>query len=169
MNTLKHNFLNAGILIMFLALTTTTFAQRGQGPRFDGMQQGECRIPDLTDEQQEQMKTLRIEHRSAMEEYRADMRTLRAEYADLTSGSDYDTEAASERIDALTAVKNKMMKQRLEHRNEVRNLLTDEQKVIFDQRPHGKGGKGYGKGNYHHRDCDGHGAGFGKGRGQGRR
>lgn len=165
MNTLKHNFLNAGILMIFLALAATTFAQRGQGQRFDGKQQNECRIPDLTEEQQEQITTLRTNHRSEMDEYRADMRTLRAEYADLTSGSDYDIKAASEKADALTDVKNKMMKQNLEHRDEVRNLLTDEQIVYFDRHHFGRNNKGNGPGNFH-KGRGYHKRGFGEGYGR---
>ncbi|MDZ7778141.1 MAG: Spy/CpxP family protein refolding chaperone [Bacteroidales bacterium] len=160
--------------MILLGITITSFAQRGQGQKrgtmSEGPYQGECVIPDLTEEQQQQIKTLRMNNNSQMQDYQAERRILRAELDALTRGSSYDTKAATKKIDAITSLKNKMMKQRMEHRDEIRELLTDEQKMIFDQRK-AKRGKGFKSGNYHHKNCDQPGAGEGYGRygGQGPR
>jgi Spy/CpxP family protein refolding chaperone len=149
MKKLRGKVLTAGMISLLLLASTTIFAQRGrgymQGQRGPGSAQAECRIPDLTEDQQEQINTLRTEHWNEMDEFRTDMRILRAEMKDLTSGSDYDVKAADKKIEEISEMKEKMMKAQLNHRDEVRSLLTDEQKVFFDKHHPGKG-NGFGKG-----------------------
>ena len=48
--------------------------------------------------------------------------------------------AINANIDEITKLQNQMMKKAAEHRQQVRNLLTDEQKLWFDS--HVGGGKG---------------------------
>ena len=164
MKTLK----STAITVLFLVMASTMVAQPGYGRKaqnFDGERRmQECRIPDLTDEQEEQIRDLRTAHIEDREEVRSDMRILREEYRDLTSGQDYSKNAAAKKIDEITSLKNQMMQENLEHRNEVRALLTDEQKVYFDRHRSGRSNKGYGPGNnnrrrgYHKRgfgDCYG--------------
>lgn len=161
MKKLRGKVFTVGMISLLLLASTTTFAQRGrgqmQGQRGPGFAQAECRIPDLTEDQQEQIKTLRTEHWNEVEEFRTDMRILHAEMNDLTSGSDYDATAASKKIEKISSLKKKMMKARLAHRNSVRSLLTEEQKVVFDNHRPGRG-MGFGR-------AGGRGMGFGKGQG----
>lgn len=165
MKTLK----NTAITALFLVMASALIAQPGygrKGQNFEGERgMQECRIPDLTEEQEEQIRESRTAHINDMEEFRTDMRILREEYRDLTSGQDYDKKAASKKIDAITALKNKMMKQNLEHRNEVRSMLSDEQKVHFDRHHFGRNNRGNGPGNFH-KGRGYHKKGFGKGYGR---
>lgn len=165
MKTLK----NTAITALFLVMASALIAQPGYGRKaqnFDGERRMQkCRIPDLTEEQEEQIRELRTAYIADMDEYRSDMRILREEYHDLTSGQDYDEKAASEKIDETTALKNKMMKQNLEHRNEVRSMLSDEQKVFFDRHHFGRNNKGNGPGNFH-QGRGYHKRGFGEGYGR---
>ncbi len=91
-------------------------------------------IPDLTEEQEAQIKSLRLEqlerntqHRSAMDEKRARKRSLMTE-------ADPDMSAVNNVIDDMTALRNTQMKENVNHRQAVRELLTEEQRVIFDSR-----------------------------------
>lgn len=153
MKNLREKLLTAGMISLLLLASTTIFAQRGQGFKHGqccpGFNTEECRIPDLTQDQQDEIKALRTAHWEAMQEYRTDMRILREEMDDLTSGSDYDAKAANKKIEEISSLKEKMMKARLAHRSSVRNLLTDEQKVVFDNHRPGRG-MGFGRGHGPH-------------------
>ena len=153
MKKLRGKLLTAGMISLLLLASTATFAQRGQGfkqgQRGPGFNTEECRIPDLTQEQQDEIKALRTAHQQAMQEHRTDMRILREEMKDMTSGSDYNVKAAGKKIEEITSLKEKMMKARLAHRNSVRELLTDEQKVVLDSHRPGRG-MGFGKGHGPH-------------------
>ncbi len=130
----------------------------GTGPNFDGrgarasrgmMAKGQqCRIPNLTEEQQTKINAMRTAHqkemlpmRNQMGEYRAQMRTLQTK-------ANPDMDAINSLIDKMSSLKSKMMKQRAAHKQEVRSLLTEEQKLAFDTRQGfgrrgQKGGKGH--------------------------
>lgn len=175
MKTQKRNFIGLFMLTIFLTLTTVASAQQGAGFRHGmkkgngmGMNKGECRIPDLTEEQQSSINTMRSAHMEEMSEMHSDMRILNEQYRDVTSGPDYSVKAAGKKIEEISTLKEKMMKSRLAHRNAVRNLLTDEQKIIFDQHQPGRKGQGFGRGQRFH-GGEGFGPhGKGKGRGLGR-
>lgn len=160
MKTLKSTAISA----LFLVMASALIAQPGygrKGQNFEGERgMQEFRIPDLTEEQEEEIQEIRTTHIADMAEFRTDMRILRAEYRDLTSGKDYNKKAASQKIDEITSLKNKMMQQNLEHRNEVRSLLTNDQKVYFDKHRFGRNHRGFGPGNFHHKR--GFGEGFGR-------
>ena len=149
----------ATILVLTALLLTTTnlYAQRGRNVagQDKGMnQQGICqRIPDLTDEQVANIETLRVKHLKDMNVFRNNMNELRAKKHTLMSSDNSTMNEINSVIDQMTTLQNKMMKERAGHRQDVRNLLTDNQKVYFDSRPmrggrSGKGmrGDGYGKG-----------------------
>ena len=116
-------------------------------------------IPDLTDEQKTKIEDLRTAHMKEMQNFRNQMREKRAHLITLQTADKVDMKAVNSTIDEMTALKNQQMKSNAAHRQEVRNLLTDSQKVYFDahagNRGHGKGmgqgrrggGYGYGKGN----------------------
>lgn len=166
----KINFKNTlwitAALMAFMILSTDLMAQRGQR-NFDrpgqgrGPMQGQDWEPgqrmiemlDLSDEQAEQLKALRIAHmeqmlpiKNQMQEYRAQLQTLR-------TAKNADMKAINNLIDDMAALRAKQMKSREAHHQEVRALLTDEQRVQFDTfkakrkgmgRGHGKGMRGNG-------------------------
>jgi len=157
-------------LVLFLAVivSTSSFAQpgRGMGPcggaNYNQAPAGkmQCRIPDLTEEQQTQIEALRLEHMKAVQPLQNQLNEYRAKYRTLMSAETIDTKAVDKLIDDKTAVMNKLMKLNASHRSAVRALLTDEQKVYFDSRGPGQGkgmaqrgqrgqgnGQGYGRGN----------------------
>jgi len=140
-------------------------AQPGQGA---GQGQGYwCKaIPGLTEDQQKQIDELRTDHLKKMTSFRNQIRENRAHYQTLMSEENVDMNAVNKNIDAYTSLRNSMMKESAAHRQSVRNLLTDEQKVYFDNMRHGKGkGMGYGRGPGRHgnRGMRGTGMGYGPG------
>ncbi|MFW6020000.1 MAG: Spy/CpxP family protein refolding chaperone [Bacteroidales bacterium] len=137
--------------LMLFGIITAGFAQAGNGRGMrmnnnDGQRMHMmCQnIPDLTDEQESKIETLKVEHIKKQTEYRNQYQEKMAQVRTLTSGDNIDMEKAEKIMDEAMALKSKMMKNSMEQRNKVRDLLTEEQKVYFDS--HRKGnrmGKGY--------------------------
>ena len=91
-------------------------------------------MPDLTEEQKNQMKDLRFQmHKTLLPlqnqigEYDAKMKTL-------TTAEQADMKAINKVIDNKTDVLAKMMKLKAENHQKIRAILTDEQRVMFDTR-----------------------------------
>lgn len=121
-----------GLAILLLS-ATCVFGQRGRNaerPRNEPRQ--ECLVENLTPEQEakiQQLRTAQVEkrlkHRSQMDELRARQRTLMLE-------KNPDMNAVNAVVDQMTALRGEMMKESIRHRQAIRSLLTDEQRVKFD-------------------------------------
>jgi Spy/CpxP family protein refolding chaperone len=68
------------------------------------------------------------------------MEELRAKEHTLATSEKPDMKAINANIDEMTKVQNQLMKAMASHRQDIRSLLTEEQKIRFDSRPMGKGG-----------------------------
>jgi Spy/CpxP family protein refolding chaperone len=150
--------------LLLFGIITTGLAQPGKGMRMNknngqrGMHMMCQNIPDLTDEQQEKIEALRVEHMKKRTAFRNQIHEKMAQIRTLTSGDNINMKKAEALADEVAALKAQMMKEAMSYRNNVRNLLTDEQKVYFDSRaPRHRMGKGRG-----------HGQGFGNGPRHGR-
>ncbi|MEE4197829.1 MAG: Spy/CpxP family protein refolding chaperone [Bacteroidales bacterium] len=163
------------LAVVFLMLAGTQgFAQRGRNYRSmidrpDRNDQTCWRIPDLTADQETQIEALRVDHWREMNNYRNQMNELRARKRTLNTTDQTDIKEINSVIDQMTGVHNKMMKASAKHRQEVRNLLTDEQKVYFDSMPaRGRGyNRGAGRTGAGYRNARGMGQGYGAGYGYG--
>ena len=161
------------IAVLTLAVVMLTgvnlYAQKGKGNANQGrnyQSYQECRIPDLTEDQQNKIDALRLEHMKEMNAYRNQMNELRAKKHTLMTSDNADMKEINGVIDQMTSIHNTMMKSSAKHQQSVRSLLTDEQRVYFDSRPmrgHGMGmhdGNGRGRGNGR---GDGYNRGYGRG------
>ncbi len=143
-----RNFLTAFALIASMAVV----AQPGKGNRMQGNTEGcpsynkmECPIPNVTDEQKTKIAALRTAHLKEVQPIKNKMGELKATQKSLSTTDNADMKAINVNIDEMTKLQNQLMKLGVQHRNEVRQLLTDEQKIWFDQHPMGKGAmKGHG-------------------------
>ncbi len=89
-------------------------------------------LPALTQEQEEQIRGIRQKqlessnkHRAKMDELRAKKRRLNIESADVAEVHGV--------IDEMTQLRNQQMKEGAEHRSEIRSILTEEQRAVFDR------------------------------------
>ena len=113
-----------------------------------------CGIPNLTSEQTAKIETLKIEHQKAILLLQTDVKTKRLELRQLMMEK-ADQKKLEAKIDELARVWADIQKKCLVHRNEIRSLLTDEQKKALDQKCGAMGcgaGMGHGAG---HGDCGG--------------
>ena len=152
MNTRNIKF--AGTLLLALLMATAVEAQRrpgGRGLGPDGGGQGygyRSAWLDLSDEQQEELTTLRSEHYKEITPLKNKMAELRARERTLLSEEDVDMKAVEKNIDEQTDLMNKMRKLQTSHQLNMKNILTDEQVMKMQQGRHFSHRDGYyGKGN----------------------
>jgi len=167
MKTMKIKSLTSAFLIVMLMSTIVSFAQQGNG---NGQGYGRCngngngmkyhhrsqmmnsnmldRIPDITEDQKTKIKTLRTESMKQMLPLKNELAELKAHQRTLCTAKDVDTKAINSQIDKRVVVKAKMMKLKSKTHQDVRAILTDDQRVFFDT--HHKMGK---KGHGHNRGC----------------
>jgi Spy/CpxP family protein refolding chaperone len=144
MNLKVFAILLAGIL--FLG-SNQIMAQKGRN--MQNCQKGpgyQCNIPDLTEAQQKKIDELKLGHQKNMIQYKNELAEKDAHLQTLRTADKSDMNAINKTIDEIGAIKVQMMKEKENHRQQVRAQLTDAQKVQFDMRQ-GKGCRG-GCGNY---------------------
>lgn len=100
--------------------------------------QGPAWIKDLTDEQKDQLKTLHLKQIKAMTGFKNQLGEYKAKLRILTTSDDIKLKDIDKVIEKMEKVKLEMANEKLSHRMDVRALLTDEQKVLFDMQA-GKG------------------------------
>jgi len=146
MNT--RRFLTGLFLILFTLSIAN--AQPGQGKNRGQFQprpeRGErmTELLDLTDAQEQQIDKIRLEHLKKMESSRSELQKLRSEYRLLLVADSYDKNKVKQKLAEIGAVQEKRELEKADHFAEIRKILTDEQKVKFDQfiLSHGPGERG---------------------------
>lgn len=123
----KNLIFIAAIFIMFVSVES--FGQRGMRGNQEGAQ---CVLPDLTEEQETKINALRTERIASSTQHQAEMNELRARKRSLTLADNPDMNEVNSIIDQMADKRAQQMKARVQHRQEVRELLTPEQRVIFD-------------------------------------
>ena len=160
MKTLKIKKVSVVVIAVLMLVGSNSYAQQGRNNARQGQgmnqkqgqgmnQMGFCQmIPDLTEDQENKIEALRLEQMKASTAFRNQKNELMAKKQTLMASDNSDLKEINAVIDQMTDIHNKMMKASAKHHQDVRNLLTDEQKVIFDSKSmHGHGhGKGHGKG-----------------------
>ncbi|MFO8235939.1 MAG: Spy/CpxP family protein refolding chaperone [Bacteroidales bacterium] len=144
-----------------LLVSSITYAQVKKSPgyfqkqgNFSGMHYN-CgtMIPNLSDEQKEEIKELRLDHMKVMQEYKNEINEKRAQLRTLQTKDNPDMDELNKQIEEMGDIRTEMHKESAEHRQKVRSLLDDEQKIYFDKhlrrnhrgKMHNKGsmGRGY--------------------------
>ena len=152
--TMKQHILTFG-LIAALALTMNLFAQRGFGPKAERGSKMEQML-ELTDEQQETLESLRLEHRKEMLPLKTKLKSLEGDLKLEMTAEEFAESEAKEILTEMEKVRTEMHLSRLLHQQDVRNMLTPEQRQTFDLHllaeggmvrghggpPHGGRGKG---------------------------
>lgn len=131
----KWNFYAVFLFAVTLMVATgaDALAQRGRGmPRRGGMEQIHSNIPDLTEEQREEITTLRTAHLKEMQTFRDQIDINRIEYRAMMRQENPDMSEINASIEERSDLRSSMEKAQAAHLQEVRALLTEEQRVWFD-------------------------------------
>ncbi len=91
-------------------------------------------IPNLTDEQKSKIKELKIVNMKNMLALKNQLNEKTAHLKTLTTAEKVDMKAVNQTIDEIGSIKIQMMKNCVAHQQEIRKLLTEEQRVYFDMK-----------------------------------
>lgn len=138
---MKKLMATVGVLAL---LAGTTMAQdrversdAAEGRKFEKRAHGERMmndIPDLTDDQKAQIKSIKEESRKKMEPQRAEMTTIRSKIAELKKAENPNQQEINKLIDKSALVKAEMEKSRTASELKVRSVLTPEQRKVMDSK-----------------------------------
>lgn len=177
MKTTKIKLLMAFFIASVMVFATTGTYAQCQGQKQMGQQQGQqqvttekhgkgcCGIKDLTPEQEKQMEAL---HQKMMKELlpiKNQIAEKKAHLKTISTGDNVDLVAVNKTIDELYALKAEIEKKKQAFKQDVRKLLNDEQKLMFDM--HQAKGDGMGCGQEQGMKCHGKSMGKSCGMGQG--
>lgn len=158
----KIDFKKMMIGMVGVLLSVNLMGQMGYSPRHqraDKPGQGYfCQsIPNLTAEQEQKISALRTAFLKDMMSYKSDLNIRQAELQKLQTADNPDMNKINAKIDEIGKIKTEMAKKRATHLQQVRALLTDDQKLAFDSMHHRKGFGACMYGDGFHNDSRGHG------------
>jgi Spy/CpxP family protein refolding chaperone len=108
-------------------------------------------IPDLTDEQKEQIKNLRVELMQDLTSLKNKLGEKQARLRTLQTANKANMSEINKEIESIGDLRTEIMKLKAANHQKIRSLLTDEQRVFFDAQhpphdgpgnPHGQPGHG---------------------------
>ena len=148
--------LPAILLAMVMLTAADAFAQRGRGyygqgtgrafeemPERTTEKQGFCsNLPGITQEQLDKIDALHVEKLKENQQLRNQLNEKRARLRTLSTADQPDSKAIDATIDEMAALRATIQKNNMARMQEIRQLLTDEQRVVFDARGPGKRGPG---------------------------
>ncbi len=92
-------------------------------------------FPDLTAEQQDKIHQADLNHMKIMTPMRNQIREKKARLQTILTTSPCDIKAGNQVADDIGAIEAGILKEMIRHDQELRNLLTPQQQVLFDTRP----------------------------------
>ena len=90
---------------------------------------------NLSDEQKENIRELRLEFSKNTLDQRNEIRELNAKYKTLISGENQNLGEIDQNIEKRQALKTSLMKEKVRLNMDIRKILSEEQKIILDTRP----------------------------------
>jgi Spy/CpxP family protein refolding chaperone len=162
LNTQNYNIMNK-LIFKIVLITGIVF---GAGLMASAQQKGDCdrkrdgvegeqkmkkenfskNIPDMTDEQKDKMKELRISYMQSTLPLENERKEKKARLNTLSSTAQVDKKAMEKVIKEIGDLNTKLMLTKEFHKQDVRAILTDEQRVLFDSKgDHHKGRMGHGR------------------------
>ena len=144
----RYAMLITFVFTLFLSVSLVFSQPMGKGmrPDFDSGKRLMKQL-DLSIEQMNQMKKLRLEHQKEMLPIQTKIKTARLEMETLKLDQ-ADQNSVEKKIEDIGKLKIELQKKRYAHHQAVREILTDEQKAIFDSLPKkmGRHSRGFPKG-----------------------
>jgi len=130
-----YKILTVFILVFMTGITTNFYAQQGYGR--DQIRLGErdretLGIPGLTEEQKEQIKNLHTAYLKDSQPLINELKINRANLDTLLTEDHPDVNEINKLIDENGKLMNELRKKQVAQNLGIRNLLTDKQKVFFD-------------------------------------
>lgn len=136
-------------LTLLLAVAAITFAsaQHGymHGSRFEREMDDDERgpkIPDLTEEQESKMKELKVAFKDVIRPIENELNEKRAKLKTLCDEDKPDRKQIENLVEEMGALKTELNKKEVNHRLDVKQILTKEQQLFLENRhEHKRGGR----------------------------
>lgn len=129
----KLNRITVGALIITLAVIVPLAGQKAQEEKPMMHQEMMCRIQlNLSPEQQEKIQKMKLEFQKEMLTMRTELKTKMLDLRALMMEK-ADAGKINAMIDEIAKARAEIQKKAYAHRQEVRNILNEEQKKIFDK------------------------------------
>ena len=147
---MKKTYLISFIILAVLVVAAVNFYPQNMDK--PGSEQFRGRMLDklnLTDDQKEKIEGLRLKNQEEMIDLRAAVQKKELALKELQYKGNYSRSDYINLVKDISASKNKIAEARANHRMDVYELLTDQQKKIFDQMPMMRGMRGDGRGMGH--------------------
>jgi Spy/CpxP family protein refolding chaperone len=90
----------------------------------------------LSEDQLEKMKTMRVAHLKASQNLREEMQELRLKQRHLVNDDQLNKNEIMSNIDRISTIQKQLAKQRVKNQMEVRNILDEDQLILFLAKPH---------------------------------
>ena len=135
MKKVNRNFKVLVAIIIVLGLSLSVMAQpnyRGQMQHPSMRAQSGLNILDLSEEQKEQMKEIRLAHLKDVQPLKDEVKINRVNINVLLKNDDPDMKEIVNLVETNGKLLTQIQVKSIEQRINVRNLLTDDQKIIFD-------------------------------------
>jgi Spy/CpxP family protein refolding chaperone len=119
-------------ILMMGFVSSDLMAQKAEKMKKKDKKQTTC-LPGMTDEQHAKIAGVKTKYWKQAQPVKDQMRIKHAELKALNNGDNVDLNAVNAKIDEIAAHQAKLMKMKASHRQDVRKMLTEQQKVLFDQ------------------------------------
>lgn len=135
---MKTKSLSLVALIMAVLFSMQLMAQKAaQTPKCDNDQFPKKerfldRLPGITEQQKEEIKKIHLQTMKAQQPLKNEKDELQAKLKTLTTVDQPDTKAVNAVIEKIGSINTEMMKKRISEKLSIRNLLTEEQRIVFD-------------------------------------
>lgn len=139
------------VLLLSMAISAQPYGNKNskcQGQKTNNCDQGQQKFKkhermvtylELTEEQQTKMEAQRLAVQKTMLPLKNELNEKKARMRTLSSTENADMKAINSLIDDMGTIKTKMAKIRAEHHQEVRKMLTEEQRIKFDSNAGNRG------------------------------
>lgn len=137
------------ITIALLAIAGTIMAQPGRGMAMrkgDRMYNRGYQVLNLTEEQQKQADALCTAHLKEIKPYYDQIAEKTVKLHSLKTSEKIDSKAIDKMIEDIGVANTEIAKKQEAHRQNFRKLLTEDQRIIFNNRPLGRGSMGMHRG-----------------------
>ena len=153
---MKFSSIRYFLLILVIAITTvapvSVFAQgKAKGGNKETNEKKQAKLQDLgiTQDQQDKIKNIKLDCEKAIQPLRNELKERNAKLQTAQTAARPDMTAVYKMIDDMVAIKANIEKKEAAMHQDIRKLLTDDQRVAYDTNvfkdDKGKGGKSKGK------------------------
>lgn len=135
MKRIDRNFKLLVAIIVVLGLSLSVMAQqhqRRQMPQQSMKAQSGLQFLDLTEEQKDQIKEIHLAHMKDMQPNKDEVKINRAKINALLNNDDPDMKEIVSLVKANGKLLTQIQVKNIEQKINVRSLLTDDQKIIYD-------------------------------------